>query len=128
MPTLGNCAGVGVEIPELPTPLGTGSLVLVPSEPLGLGCKERLRACRFCRKIKPGLGGGGDQVPYLDSDATCPRDQPTCDSGEFTNTRVSVRVDLPELMEQGAVPTRSGNALSPLLTIVPTLPGMWVLG
>jgi len=71
--------------------------------------------------------GGGVQVPYLDSDATCPRDQPTCDSGEFTNTRVSVRVDLPELMEQGAVPTRSGNALSPLLTIVPTLPGMWVL-
>ena len=87
MPTLGNCAGVGVEIPELPTPLGTGSLAHFPSKFLGLGCREELRACRFCRKIKPGLGGGGDQVPYLDSDTTCPRDQPTCDSGEFTNTK-----------------------------------------
>ena len=28
MPTLGNCAGVGVEIPELPTPLGTGRMSL----------------------------------------------------------------------------------------------------
>ena len=113
MPTLGNCAGVGVEIPELPTPLGTGSLVLVPSEPLGLGCKERLRACRFCRKIKPGLGGGGDQVPYLDGDATCPRDQPTCDSGEFTNKEVSVRVGFLGPMDQGAVPTRSGSVRFP---------------
>ena len=112
MPTLGNCAGVGVEIPELPTPLGTEGLARFSSEPLGLGCREELRACRFCRKIKPGLGGGGDQVSHLDSDATCPRDQPTCDSGEFINTKVSVRVDPPELMEQGAVPTRSGNAFS----------------
>ena len=112
MPTLGDCAGVGVEILELPTPLGTGSLAHFPSEPLGLGCREKLRACRFCRKIKPGLGGGGDQVSHLDSDATCPRDQPTCDSGEFTNIKVSVRVEPPGLMEQGAVPTRSGNAFS----------------
>ena len=115
MPTLGNCAGVGVEIPELPTPLCTEGLARFSSEPLGLGCREELRACRFCRKIKPGLGGGGDQVSYLDSDATCPRDQPTCDSGEFTNTRVSVRVDLPELMEQGAVPI-IGQSLTQLLT------------
>ena len=70
MPTLGNCAGVGVETRELPTPLGTGSLVLVPSEPLDLGCKEKLRACRFCRKIKPGLGGGLGPGPYLDDDDT----------------------------------------------------------
>ena len=75
MPTLveliRNCAGVGVETRDLPTPLGTGSLVLVPVEPLDLGCKEKLRACRFCRKIKPGPRGGGDQVSHLDSDATC---------------------------------------------------------
>ena len=50
-----------------------GSLVPVPVEPLDLGCKEKLRACRFCRKVKPGPGGG-DQVPYLDGDATCPRE------------------------------------------------------
>ena len=68
-----------------------GSLVPVPVEPLDLGCKEKLRACRFCRKVKPGPGDG-DQVPYLDSDATCPRDQPTCDSGEFTNKEVSDRM------------------------------------
>ena len=58
-------------------------------------------------------GGGGDQVPYLDGDATCPRDQPTCDSGEFTNKEVSVRVGFLGPMDQGAVPTRSGSVRFP---------------
>jgi hypothetical protein len=65
------------------------------------------------QKIKPGLGVGGDQVPYLDGDATCPRDQPTCDSGEFTNKEVSVRVGFLGPMDQGAVPTRSGSVRFP---------------
>jgi hypothetical protein len=84
MPTPGNCAGVGVEIPELPTPLGTGSLVPVPSEPLGLGVRRDCERVGFAEKSSQAWGGVGDQVPCLDSDATCPRDQPTCDSGEFT--------------------------------------------
>ena len=67
----------------------------------------------FAEKSSQAWGGGGDQVPYLESDATCPRDQPTCDSGEFTNKQVSVRVGFLGPMEQGAVPTRSGSVRFP---------------
>ena len=59
MPTLGNCAGVGVEIPELPTPLGTGSLVLVPTEPLGLGVRKDCERVGFAEKSSQAWGGVG---------------------------------------------------------------------
>ena len=61
-----NCAGVGVDILVLPTPLGTSSLALVLDEPVELGC-ERVGFCKKFKQICARPGGMDD--PYCPSPA-----------------------------------------------------------
>ena len=110
MPTLGNCAGVGVEIRNC---RHHWALVVLPTSPRSSSVLVVGRNCErvgFAEKSSQAWGGVGIRFRTWTVTPRVPAISPHVTAGSLQTQRVSVRVDLPVLMEQGAVPTRSGNA------------------